>query len=344
MDENLLISIIVPVYNVEKYLEKCLNSIINQTYKNIEIICIDDGSPDNSIYILNRFAKKDKRIKIIRQKNQGLSAARNIGINNATGKYIIFVDSDDWLELNTLELLYEKLLVKEFDFICFGVFKNFENVEERVFQNISENYEDGLIFFKESYLKNCFTASACNKIYLKDFLVENLIYFTRGKLYEDLLFTFECLKNSKNIGVIKTPLYHYFIKRENSITNKINKKDLDALFIVEEIEKKLIDKNKEFVESLEFREYIFSWLSKATVIKTIFNTKLFDKTNDKIIDFYLNNYKYKEYCDFLVNKKTKRKYKVLIKLLYSNLFLSKVLIKVNEYKILLFRKIKYRRK
>ena len=104
---NMKISIIVPVYNVEKYLERCLDSLINQTLKDIEIICINDGSTDNSSEILKEYAKKDSRIIIINQNNQGISVARNNGMNKAKGKYIGFVDSDDWVDLDFFEKLYK---------------------------------------------------------------------------------------------------------------------------------------------------------------------------------------------------------------------------------------------
>ena len=105
------ISVIVPVYNVEQYLPQCLDSIINQTYKNLEIICVDDGSPDNSGKILDEYAKKDKRIKVIHQENQGVSVARNTGLDNATGKYIGFVDPDDWIEADYYETLTANLFL-----------------------------------------------------------------------------------------------------------------------------------------------------------------------------------------------------------------------------------------
>lgn len=100
------VTIIIPVYNVEKYLEKCLNSVICQTLKDIEIICVNDGSTDNSQQILKEYAQKDERIKIVDKKNGGLSSARNAGLDAATGEYCYFLDSDDWIELNTLEKLY----------------------------------------------------------------------------------------------------------------------------------------------------------------------------------------------------------------------------------------------
>ena len=102
-----LISIIVPVFNIEEYLSKCLISLINQTYSRIEIICVNDGSSDNSLGILENFSQKDSRIKIISQKNQGLSAARNTGIANAQGEYVVFVDGDDWVDVNMCEIAYK---------------------------------------------------------------------------------------------------------------------------------------------------------------------------------------------------------------------------------------------
>lgn len=98
-----LISIIVPVYNTEQYLSKCLDSLINQTYKNIEIICVNDGSTDNSADILNEYDKKDKRVRMISQKNCGLSATRNTGLKNCCGEYVMFLDSDDWIDFDTCE-------------------------------------------------------------------------------------------------------------------------------------------------------------------------------------------------------------------------------------------------
>lgn len=109
MAEKNLITVIIPVYNSEKYIEKCLTSVTNQIYKNLEIIVVDDGSSDNSIDIIKNYAKKDNRIKIFSQENQGLSAARNVGLDLATGEYIVFLDSDDWLELDALSVAYEIL-------------------------------------------------------------------------------------------------------------------------------------------------------------------------------------------------------------------------------------------
>jgi len=119
------ISVIIPVYNTSKYLKRCLDSIINQTYVNLEIICINDGSKDNSLEILNQYKKKDDRIIIIDKENQGVSAARNDGIKNSTGMYITFVDSDDWLELDAIEILYKTLINEKVDVVRGNYYKDY---------------------------------------------------------------------------------------------------------------------------------------------------------------------------------------------------------------------------
>ena len=136
------ISIIIPVYNTEKYLKKCLDSIINQTLKSLEIICIDDCSTDNCLHILKEYQLKDNRIKIIEQKeNKGQGVARNLGLNIAEGKYIMFLDPDDWLELNALEILYKKSKETNADIIHFNYIEENEKVTPKLFiTTIVENY------------------------------------------------------------------------------------------------------------------------------------------------------------------------------------------------------------
>ena len=114
---NKIISVIIPVYNVENYIEKCLNSIVNQTYNNLEIIIIDDGSTDNSIAIAEKIAENDKRIRIISQVNQGVSSARNLGLDNASGEYILFIDSDDWLDLETCKIALDTMIKHDADVV-----------------------------------------------------------------------------------------------------------------------------------------------------------------------------------------------------------------------------------
>ena len=192
------ISAIVPVYNVEKYLKECLDSIINQTLTDIEIICINDGSTDNSLKILNEYAEKDKRVKIFTQKNQGLSIARNNGMKYAKGEYISFIDSDDYIELNTFEKLYDKATRDDLDIL---MFKSFVYDEQKQKINEFDAYHDLEVFDK--FIKNIFchldtkefthriSVTSWSKIYKTDFLKSNEINFPEKLLFEDNAFFYE---------------------------------------------------------------------------------------------------------------------------------------------------------
>jgi len=138
LDDQVNVSIIVPVYNVEKYLEKCLESIINQTLKNLEIICVNDGSTDNSLQILEDYAKKDQRIKIINKKNRGSGAAKNTGMKNASGEYIGFVDSDDWVDLAMFEKLYNRAKSQKSDMVMCPIY---------IYDNVNQGSEYDLSYF-----------------------------------------------------------------------------------------------------------------------------------------------------------------------------------------------------
>ena len=124
------ISVIIPVYNAENFLNECLNSIINQTYENLEIICINDGSTDNSLNILKKFSKKDTRIKIFTTDNCGQGSARNLGLNNASGEYISFIDADDWIRLDTYEILYSKIYQSDLDLLFFQMINFIDSTGE----------------------------------------------------------------------------------------------------------------------------------------------------------------------------------------------------------------------
>ena len=151
MTSNVKVSVIVPVYNVEKYLKDCLDSVVNQTLEDIEIICVNDGSTDNSLAILEEYAEKDSRIKIITQENKGLGGARNTGLYHANGEYISFIDSDDWIELNTFEELYNMSKNLDLDMLMFQM-KVF-NIETGEFIEDQYNNIDSI---DDSFIGDCF--------------------------------------------------------------------------------------------------------------------------------------------------------------------------------------------
>jgi glycosyltransferase involved in cell wall biosynthesis len=213
-----LISIIVPVYQVEKYLEKCINSIIAQTYKNLEIILVDDGSTDNCPAICNRFQSEDSRIKVIHQENGGLSHARNVGLEHATGDFIGFVDSDDWIEPNMYEILMSVLQESETDIAVCN--RQVEYDDSKPIQ-INLKSPEKMLYSPEDALRKIFNGGSFiffyvwNKLYKRNVLAN--IKFPNGKFHEDILWTTQVLGNAKGIISVDYPLYHY-IKRSESLT------------------------------------------------------------------------------------------------------------------------------
>lgn len=224
------ISVIVPIYNVEKYLEKCIDSIINQTYSNLEIILVNDGSVDNSKNICDQYAISDKRIKVIHKENGGLSDARNYGLNIATGDYVSFIDSDDYIHPMFYEILLKMIEENEGDIAQCNLMKYYEN------NNITNNND--IDFHKQPHILSNIQALdyltsdlnyiiVCNKLYKKGLF--DKVRFPKGKLHEDEYITYKVLFKSKKVIVTSIPLY-YYLQRTDSITGqKFNLKKLDAL-------------------------------------------------------------------------------------------------------------------
>ena len=302
LEEN-LISVIIPIYNVEKYISRCLDSVINQTYKKIEIICVDDGSPDNSIKILKEYEKKDSRIKIIRQENGGLSSARNIGIKDSRGEYIFFLDSDDWLPLNSLELLYEDILLNKSDISVGNLIKVYPKKNKEIgLKNLKKIDYSLKNYLEYSINKKNFTANVVNKLYKTKIIVENKILFKEKILYEDFLFTVQYFIYCKKISVIKEAVYYYFLEREDSIVNTVNIRDLEVFLNIIEIEKFLINNNQKEILNLKyFQNYIFEWLLSATVSKLFKNGDI--EIVEKIYEIIKNNQIFKKYYDLYQKNK-----------------------------------------
>ena len=218
--KNDLISVIVPIYGVEKYLEKCVDSIINQNYKNLEIILVDDGSPDKCGEICDKYKEKDKRIIVIHKKNGGLSDARNEGIRKANGKYLVFVDSDDYIDEKLVETLY--LTVKK-DNTELGICNRFEDFEYKKKNNLVKSFQNNhnhlIMDFNQALIELCsfnlFDMSAWAKIYKRDLFKE--IQFPVGKLSEDYYIMYKLFEKAKKISYINEPLYFYN-QRKGSIS------------------------------------------------------------------------------------------------------------------------------
>lgn len=219
---NELITVVVPVYNIENYIGKCIESILNQTYKKLEILIINDGSTDNSKTICEKY--KDDRLQIITKKNGGLSDARNFGLKKAKGKYILFIDGDDFIEPNMIEVLYENLIKTDSD-ISACSFKYYYE-DGSVLDYYSHNDENSIVEMnQEEALKNivnnniAFKQCAWNKLYKIELFTD--IEYPFGKIYEDMGTTYKLILKSKKIVYTHKNLY-YYVQRGNSITKTFN--------------------------------------------------------------------------------------------------------------------------
>ena len=215
-----LISIIVPVYNVSLYVETCLNSLLRQTYDRIEVIVVDDGSTDGSGEICDKYAEKyENKIKVIHTENRGLSAARNKGLENTKGKYIAFVDSDDWIEPETIEKLYELLVKNDADLSSCGIYKDYE--EENVFLQKHERQKvvAKKQMFHEILCNEKVYGYVWNKLYKKS-LIESLCFDESLLSQEDMDFTMKYLKKCTRCTYDEGEYYHYR-QREGSMTNEL---------------------------------------------------------------------------------------------------------------------------
>lgn len=260
------VSIIVPVYNVEKYLPKCLDSLINQTFKDIEIICVNDGSPDNSLQILNDYAKKDVRVRIIEKENGGLFSARHEGMKYIRGKYVIFVDSDDWVSENLVEKCLNAAAYDNPDVVVFGAFsvreKNGKVICNRGgydFAKIPAKFERKNIFK--------YPPTAWSKMYRADFLKQHNIRFQEIKNGEDQLFFIHSMLCAGKIKPVRENLYYYIKSRAGAITAVKKKTSLSPVFNCYAVDELLCNLNidedyKKFILGKYFEKSL-SWFTKA---------------------------------------------------------------------------------
>lgn len=222
-----LISVIIPVYNVEECLSRCLDSVIKQTYTNLEIIVVDDGATDNSGQICDEYREEDKRIKVIHKLNGGLSDARNVGLDAATGEYISFIDSDDWVSQDYVECLYRIIKKDNYDVaICDFVRSKDESVVDK------KNTEKLITYDNKDAIRNLLyqriSSSVCAKLFKRN-LWEN-IRFEVGKLYEDVIPIYLVFQQSKKIIKINKCNYYYFYREGSIVTQKFSIKKMDYVY------------------------------------------------------------------------------------------------------------------
>lgn len=233
------VSVIVPVYNVGQYIERCVNSLVEQTLKEIEIIFVNDGSTDNSVHILNKYLEKDIRIQIVNQKNSGVSMARNKGIQEAKGQYIAFVDADDWIEKEMLELLYHTMIKENSDVVMCGYVREFQDRSKEKIFSLAEKvcYEGQTLNELHRRLVGPIGEEMGNpealdsfgtvwaKLYNREMIINNYIQFVDLKEIgsnEDTLFNIHLIHHCSKVVFINQPLYHYWKGNVSSITTKYN--------------------------------------------------------------------------------------------------------------------------
>ena len=320
-----LISIIVPVYNVEKYLKKCVYSILNQSYKNLEVILVNDGSTDNSGKICDELSREDSRIKVYHKDNGGLSDARNYGVAKANGEYVGFVDSDDYIDQYMYENLYKAIRKYNTQIAECGITRVYKNNKLRPHYD-GEEYS--LVVDREGYLKEylenrkVYGAAVCKLLSID---LANVLKFPDGKVYEDVFYTLELLKKVDKYTLISGNYYYYYI-RGNSITTKtFSSRDMDYIEIIDKIGEYTLNNYSKLKEKLFIRQG-FAYLS-------IFN---------QIIQ--LNDYRQiPEYSIVIGKLKNIRSNIIFNKLAPKSLKIAIILLNINEglYKKVLKKYKKY---
>lgn len=290
------VSVIVPIYNSERYIDKCIQSIINQTLRDIEIILVDDGSTDRSIEISNEYAKKDDRIKIIKQKNKGASSARNNGISIATGKFITFIDSDDFVEIDMLELLYNSAINNNCDIIFSGIKIINDNDIEYRFTSNSKIYTKQEVFKLFYFDNEPFSPNyACGKL-IKRSICKKVKFREDIFLMEDALFSMELFINCEsNIMFLNEYLYNY-VQINGSASNRFSKKRITSFYALEELLNlaKIINIKYEKVFLKVYSKLILSILQDIISFDFKNNKKEYFKISRTLNKHYIDNIKSKD--------------------------------------------------
>ena len=259
------VSVIVPVYNVEKYIRKCITSLVNQTLDGMEIIIVDDGSTDGSGKIINEFAMEYNQIKYYKKENGGLSDARNFGLNYATGEYVAFLDSDDYVEITMYEKMYEKAKNNDSDMVECNFYWTYGRHGGKNKKDIGERY-----YGRQEMIEKA-RVVAWNKLYRKEILDKTNIEFPKGLRYEDVEFFYKLAPHLENVSFIRQPMVHY-VQRKNSIINSQNEKVSDIFKVLDNVityykEKKLYDRYRDVLEYTYTRLLLCSSLKRIVKIK-----------------------------------------------------------------------------
>lgn len=310
------VSIIVPVYGVEKYIDKCLNSLVKQSLKEIEVIVVNDGTKDNSQKIVDKYVKKyPDKIKSYIKENGGQGSARNYGLKKASGEYIGYVDSDDFVEKDMYKKLYNKAKENNYDIVVCGNYNVSEDYQNKNIDAFINNYNTDLenIFFGKM--------AVWNKIYKRDILIKNKLEFKEKVWYEDLAFTLKAIMNSNTFAFIDEPLYDYLIREGSTMNNSNVQRNLEILDAFNDILSYIQhNKKEEYFSKIEFLAIDHIYISAIVrVLKAEADDKVKRETINKLID-YMNkkfpNYKNNKYINTL-SKNRKIIYKLINMKMYG---------------------------
>lgn len=328
MDKN-KISVIVPVYKVEQYLDKCVQSIVDQTYKNLEIILVDDGSPDKCPAMCDEWAKKDSRIKVIHKENGGVSSARNAGIDSATGEFVAFVDSDDYLAPTMYEKLIDAIKKEDCDISMCGFIYLYEDGLEKPIHEINAKKVTGgnIVKYllantceeKQNYIETYGLMGNVWRILIKKEIIGK-IRFEKLKIAEDMLFLLKIINKNTKITAIDDALY-YYLQRTSSVMHVFNKEKVAQRYGAFKI---ILDVVKDRASDAEINA--FKFYNYASIVNELLKNKQFDLLNEYLNDSFfisLNSKEnYKAECKNIKNIKRKIGYFLVHKKmfkLYANL-------------------------
>ncbi len=278
------ISIIVPVYNVEAYLKECLNSLLNQDFNGeYEIVCVNDGSTDNSLNIIKEYQKTNDKIVLVDQKNKGLSGARNTGFKNAKGKYIMFLDSDDYLKnKKVLSKLYIEVEKYALDFVIADFEYDYEdkikNYRIQRTDKIKDKVMNGREFYDLGIKTKSIMSVVWNKLYRRDFLEKNNLYFYEGIIYEDMEFTPRAYYLANRVKYVDEVAVTYR-QREGSIMSSVNVKKLDNYLVVAESINKF---NKKYNSQILYNHELYMYVTLIRKLKNLEDKSEVIKFKDKL--------------------------------------------------------------
>lgn len=278
-----MISVIVPVFNVEKYLDRCILSIVSQTYLDIEIILIDDGSTDSSSVICDTWEQKDNRIKVIHKKNEGVSIARNTGIDAAQGEYVYFVDGDDYLESNAFEKMYNIIKKYDVDFVYCG-FNQIDSIDRKIYDETGKSNirkkEEVLDEFFEQNITKTLMYPPWNKL-CKAQIVKKIKFNNNYKIGEDVLFNFMLLDESKRVYFLNETLYNYIIRKNSAMRENFSSKKFDYVYAAYDIENICKDK---YSQTLYEKAHFWTFCHNMVIVRNILLNNMQKK--------YFENYAY----------------------------------------------------